>query len=214
VSDPAAPVLMSSLDVDAAGTAGVVVDGYYAYVVGGYLTTVRVANPIRPVQVAQLDLGTGLCPDGMALSGDHMYLSADRLYVLSLVDPAHPDTVGYYSASWQIPQGLAVAGDLAYVACGDMGLRVFRYYGSGIEETPSAELRPATTPTIVRGLLFLPVAPSDVQVADLLDASGRSVTLLQRGANDVSKLSPGVYFVRAVSREPSAVSCYKVIIAR
>jgi hypothetical protein len=193
----------------------VVVDGYYAYVVGRYLTTVRVANPIRPVQVAQLDLGTGLCPDGMALSGDHMYLSADRLYVLSLVDPAHPDTVGYYSASWQIPQGLAVAGDLAYVACGDMGLRVFRYYGSGIEETPSAELRPATTPTIVRGLLFLPVAPSDVrQVADLLDASGRSVTLLQRGANDVSKLSPGVYFVRAVSREPSAVSCYKVIIAR
>jgi hypothetical protein len=37
---------------------------------------------------------------------------------------------------------------------------------------------------------------------------------LRDGANDVSRLSPGVYFVRAESRELSAVSCRKMVIAR
>ena len=46
----------------------------------------------------------------------------------------------------------------------------------------------------------------------LLDLTGRKVLDLKPGANDVSRLSPGVYFVRAVSREPSAVSCQKVVI--
>ena len=34
------------------------------------------------------------------------------------------------------------------------------------------------------------------------------------GANDVRSLAPGVYFVRAVSCEPSAVSCQKVVVTR
>jgi hypothetical protein len=33
----------------------------------------------------------------------------------------------------------------------------------------------------------------------LLDAAGRRVLALQPGANDVSQLAPGVYFVRAGS---------------
>jgi len=44
--------------------------------------------------------------------------------------------------------------------------------------------------------------------AGLLDVSGRSVMTLKPGPNDVSRLAPGVYFIRsgpsAVSREPSA----------
>jgi len=48
----------------------------------------------------------------------------------------------------------------------------------------------------------------------LLDISGRKVLDLHPGANDVSGLCPGVYFVRAVSRELSAVSCHKVILQR
>jgi len=42
----------------------------------------------------------------------------------------------------------------------------------------------------------------------LIDATGRKVTALRPGANDVSRLSPGVYFVR------SAVSVRKVILGR
>ena len=50
--------------------------------------------------------------------------------------------------------------------------------------------------------------------AELLDVSGRRALDLKPGANDVSRLSPGVYLVRAVSRELSAASCHKVMIAR
>jgi hypothetical protein len=50
----------------------------------------------------------------------------------------------------------------------------------------------------------------------LLDAAGRTVANLHPGANDVSGIVPGVYFVLseslAVGRQPSAVT--KVVVAR
>ena len=67
-------------------------------------------------------------------------------------------------------------------------------------------------PTVVRGVLFLPPlllsAPSS-----LLSIDGRKVLDLHPGANDVSGLSPGVYFIRAVGCKLSAVSCHKVVLA-
>jgi len=39
-----------------------------------------------------------------------------------------------------------------------------------------------------------------------MDAAGRKVLDLRPGANDISRLSPGVYFVRS---EPSAVGRYE-----
>jgi len=69
--------------------------------------------------------------------------------------------------------------------------------------------------TVVRGVLWLPSASSHKpQATSLLDISGRKVLDLKTGANDVSRLAPGVYFVRAVSRELSAGGCHKVVIAR
>ncbi len=56
--------------------------------------------------------------------------------------------------------------------------------------------------TVVRNVLFLPkmgaVPSGTVPIfgPSLLDASGRKVLDLKPGANDVSRLSPGVYFVR------------------
>jgi len=52
---------------------------------------------------------------------------------------------------------------------------------------------------------------------ELCDATGRRVKIVALGASgrvDVRSLAAGVYFVRAVSREPSAVSCHKVIVQR
>jgi hypothetical protein len=37
---------------------------------------------------------------------------------------------------------------------------------------------------------------------------------LHPGANDVSHLVPGVYFVRAVSGKLSAASCHKVVLTQ
>jgi YVTN family beta-propeller protein len=86
----------------------------------------------------------------------------------------------------------------------------------GIEESqPQASSRKPQA-TVVRGVLFVGDRPrmGTVPKAVLLDAAGRKVLDLHPGANDVRMLAPGVYFVRAVSRKPSAVSCSKVVVAR
>jgi hypothetical protein len=75
--------------------------------------------------------------------------------------------------------------------------------GVGVaDENPGSVAAASPPPTIVRGVLNLQSAIA------LLDASGREVLRLKAGPNDISGLSPGVYFVRsgpsAVSRQPSA----------
>ena len=88
---------------------------------------------------------------------------------------------------------------------------------SGIEETPSAEVRaPNGGPTIARGVLFLRDCPrtGTVPKAALLDVAGRKVLDLHAGPNDISRLAPGVYFVRqasGVERQASGVT--KVVLA-
>jgi DNA-binding beta-propeller fold protein YncE len=87
---------------------------------------------------------------------------------------------------------------------------------SGIETQDDLVVRPKPAPTIIRGVLYLPPASSAEHGASstLLDISGRKVMELKPGANDVRTLAPGVYFVRAVSRELSTASCSKVVITR
>jgi hypothetical protein len=74
------------------------------------------------------------------------------------------------------------------------------------------------TATLVRGVLFLP--PSHLfPPSSLLSIDGRKVLELHSGANDVSRLSAGVYFCRqtagfASSVEAQAQTLRKVIIAR
>ncbi len=65
----------------------------------------------------------------------------------------------------------------------------------GIEEEPGAEVRRVERgATVVRGVLFLAGRPSP-GTSCLLDVSGRKVLGLKPGANDVSGLAPGVYFL-------------------
>jgi hypothetical protein len=48
----------------------------------------------------------------------------------------------------------------------------------------------------------------------LLDAAGRKVAELRAGTNDVSKLAPGVYFVREAQAQAQARAIQKVVILR
>jgi hypothetical protein len=72
-------------------------------------------------------------------------------------------------------------------------------YATGLEESrrpQAASFKPEQT--VVRGALVLGAADSRQNTesrADLLDISGRKVMGLRAGPNDVSRLSPGVYFV-------------------
>jgi hypothetical protein len=88
----------------------------------------------------------------------------------------------------------------------------------GVEERPKAEARVAnSSATVVRGVLFLAGATScKPQAASLLDASGRKVLDLVPGPNDVSRLSPGVYFVRGAQAQAQAQAqaIGKVILTR
>jgi photosystem II stability/assembly factor-like uncharacterized protein len=88
--------------------------------------------------------------------------------------------------------------------------------GGGVEETPNADVRtPSLRATIVRGVLLL---PSSLLTANssLLSIDGRKVLDLHSGANDVSYLAPGVYFIsqepQAASHKPQAVR--KVVLAQ
>jgi YVTN family beta-propeller protein len=101
----------------------------------------------------------------------------------------------------------------------------------GVEEMSNAKRRMSNVgATIVRGVLLLPRAENGdsppqrlrptrrgtvpIFRAALLDISGKKVMDLRSGANDVSGLVPGVYFVRAVSCGLSAAGCQKVVVTR
>jgi hypothetical protein len=108
-----------------------------------------------------------------------------------------------------------------YIAnSGSSSISVLRDSALGIEQSfqPHAA-SPKPTPTVVRGVLVLDAVGSRQNTADgaeLLDVGGRKVMSLWAGANDLRRLSPGIYFVRsapsAVSRQPSAVT--KVVVVR
>lgn len=86
----------------------------------------------------------------------------------------------------------------------------------GVEEgTPSAKVRMTIAgATLVRGILNLQSAIYNLQSEIvLLDVDGRKVLNLHAGANDISALSPGVYFVRMLSGEGRMANS-KVVVAQ
>jgi hypothetical protein len=151
----------------------------------------------------------------VAVVANYAYVADDDagLRIISVSDPAHPTEVGYYDTPG-IACGVAAVGNYAYVADDDAGLQVYQFYAAGVEEgkTPDAE-RTTPVPTIVRGVLCLPASSVVRQASSVLfDISGRAVTELHSGPNDVSQFSPGVYFVRTEGQGAEAVR--RVVIAK
>jgi YVTN family beta-propeller protein len=97
-------------------------------------------------------------------------------------------------------------------------ISVLRDSMSGVEESPKPQAPShKLLPTIVRGVLVLQgdKTQNTGHRAELLDATGRRVADLHSGANDVSRLSPGVYFVRGEGRGAGdAGPTRKVVIQR
>lgn len=101
---------------------------------------------------------------------------------------------------------VALAGpDGVWLACG------VDIVGQSEEKGRPTPFGSRLTASVVRNVLLLPEAASlRSQAVGLLDASGRKVLDLKAGANDVSRLSPGVYFVR----EAQVRAVRKVVITR
>lgn len=212
VADPANPVLAGRY-VGTGGALGVAVAGDYAYLAGGSsgLRVDSVTDPTHPVEVGYCD-SLGAAND-VQVDGDCAYVTswARGLCVVSVADPKHPVEAGYYAIGSS--NSLALDGGYVYVA-GHAGLFIFQFYGAGVKEAPCAEVRAANPmPSFVHGVLFLPEASSHKpRAASLLDTTGRIVAELRPGANDVSRLSPGVYFIREVQAQAQAVR--KIIVTK
>jgi len=92
---------------------------------------------------------------------------------------------------------------------------------SGIAEQPPTPRSVQPLATIVRGILFLPWDMTETRsgVSDrvprpvLLDATGRRVMSLRPGANDVSRLPTGVYFVQSPTGDRQSI-VRKVVLTR
>jgi hypothetical protein len=94
---------------------------------------------------------------------------------------------------------------------------ILNWFGvpTGVEERQtSTAKRQALTATVVRGVLNLQSEICNLrsEIA-LLDASGRRVLKLRAGANDLSRLPAGVYFVRA-NRTHGTNGTYRVLLVR
>ncbi len=162
-------------------------------------------------------------------TGWHNMNDADKYYIMNLpgADPATPfpdDYCIWLSAGpYQLPAGDSFEVAFAYLAGDSLAdlqssadEALAKWQQLSVAETRLARPDAREATTICRGVLFLPPASGVQRGASsvLLDISGRKVMDLKSGANDVPALSPGVYFMRAVGGERSAVSCRKVIVTR
>ena len=77
---------------------------------------------------------------------------------------------------------------------------LYQRYQTGIAErqAPNAA-RQAPDATIVGRVLNLPASSFGTRHSTLVDAAGRRLLDLRPGPNDVSRLAPGIYFVRSGS---------------
>jgi YVTN family beta-propeller protein len=74
---------------------------------------------------------------------------------------------------------------------------IIRSGGGGVAEAPYLHARAEMLASVIRGALYLPQASGSGRgtSAVLFNVAGRDVLDLKPGANDVSRLTPGVYFV-------------------
>ena len=197
---------------------GVATSGDHVYVADGHagLRVISVSDPTHPTEAGYCDTPEDAI--GVAVGGNYAYVvDYDAgLRVISVADPPHPVEVGYY-VTLGPAMGVAVTGDHAFVADYNLGLHMYQFYDGGIEESfrpRAASSKPL--PTIIRGVLVLPVSPRP-RVAEspcLLDVSGRKAMDLAPGANDVRALAPGVYFVLVAQAQAQAQAIRKVVVTK
>jgi hypothetical protein len=188
------------------GAEVVAIYGNYACVADGWgeLHIISIADPVHPFEIAHWQSPGGVFD--VAVSGNYAYVVADGLRIVSIGDPQNPSEVGYYATPGS-SYGIAVSGNHVYVATGP------RVQIDQAQE-PIVYGWPLKT-SIVRGVLNLETA-SKRQAgyrAELRDITGRMALHLHPGANNVSRLTPGVYFLS--ERQPGhRAGVLRVVVAK
>jgi len=188
----------------------------------GMHVLVPIINPVTDSQVGAVMAGPSPAPprdNGRDGEANRVYCADvydNRVNVVS----GTADTIIRSIAVGDYPSALAwnPAHSWMYVACG-AGITVLRdTLLVGMEEGQPQASSHKLEATVVRGVLQLGVdSRQDTEYsAELLDVSGRKVLRLKTGANDVTGLSSGVYFVTevGVGREQVGVEFRRVVIAK
>ena len=142
ISDPSRPLEVGAYDTESHAT-GVAVAGNYAYVCGSNppsvadgLHVVDISDPRRLVRTGYLNENQngnqrGPCRD-MVLDGGIVYEATEwGLRVIDVSRPAEPTEIAFFQV-WGMPGaetmsqaiGVAVSGNIAYVALGSAGLKI------------------------------------------------------------------------------------------
>jgi hypothetical protein len=156
-------------------------------------------------------------------TGWHVVDDSDKYDVMSAAGadsttPSWDDWCFWLSAGpYQVPAGDSFDVVFAFLMGGNLedlqtnaDRALAKWRQVSVAEARPAHLEFRVAATICRGTLMLPQASILKPQASsrLLDINGREVMSLSHGANDVSRLSPGVYFVR------ERWAAHKVVIQR
>jgi hypothetical protein len=162
-------------------------------------------------------------------TGWHTNDDYDKYSVMNLpgADPATPSPGDYCiwlsAGPYQLPAGDSVEVAFAFLmgdsladlqSNADRALAKWRRLS--VVETRPSRLETQLTTTICRGTLVLSEASSHKPQATcwLLDIAGRKVLDLRPGPNDVSGLSPGVYFMREARAQAQAQAVRKLVVTK
>jgi len=126
VSDPASPTLVTQISITEPRF--IRIKDSYAYVTRlGGLSVVDLSDPLAPTVVAELGLPWAPGPWRLCLHDSYAYVTGrydDSLGVIDISDPLNPFVCGYIvnDAEMNVPEGVDVVGDWAFVACWGLGL--------------------------------------------------------------------------------------------
>jgi len=153
---------------------------------------------------------------------DHIYFwmfDYPALTVTATVtDPCHHtrgDTIGPYHYEQCGVNDLPMCTEVAKAVVATMAVLAQVEGRPAVAEQQPGVAQGGGTPSVVRGLFMLHGDRTQNTRAELTNVEGRSVLVPHPGPNDVSKLTPGVYFIRersAVGGERPAV--HKVVLTR
>ncbi|HTW92617.1 MAG TPA: hypothetical protein VMH22_13050 [bacterium] len=165
-------------------------------------------SPQIVLQAETLLVGTGVDNTWYYFPGTFNYNDTDNLIVeITWRGDAGADDRFYRNGNGSAYRRCSAASDTASIGNIDnvMGDYIrFGFLQTGVEELKDRGLSNVKVgTTIARGLLFLPPSSGVERPASsaLLDISGRRVLDLHPGANDVGRLSPGIYFLRGAKSQ-------------
>ncbi|MCX6842928.1 MAG: hypothetical protein NTX53_11675 [candidate division WOR-3 bacterium] len=183
------------------------------------LLSLSVANPTAPYVLDSVVV-PGIMHDVVVV--DTIAYCAGYRTDMIAVNVADPSVLRVIGSVWSPPgwvRRLVYSPPHIYACCVGAGVCILETLQTAVAEPKQVDGEQARKgASVVRGVLFTPEARGEKREArsELRDISGRKVAELHPGANDVRRLSPGVYFIReepqATNLKPQAV--HKVILTR